>query len=162
MALNLSISREDGTAMGGTSATSLDIGIITGIAITYSSEVTQKAVLIWGWKGAFCMDMGVSKTFKLEYTRVSPMPFDNSSSNSKLWSNAYWRDAIKTELGEWQARHYAYRLNISMDAPDTDLFPTMSNVGYISSFTSPLSADKIQAISGIMEFNVGRLTNNGS
>jgi len=137
------------------SAQIFDLGIISSVTVSYSANVNQSAILLWGYTGAFTMDMGVSKTISIAYTRVCP---DNPTqgSDSTKWSNAYWKKRFKQELNGWQSKHEGYILKIT--SPDSDLFPSTENIGYIQSLSTPISSKDVNTIQGRLEFTVGRLT----
>lgn len=150
------LSHVDGSKIADTSATSIDLGIITGVSITYSSSGSPSPVLLWGWKGAFMMDMGVSKAIHLDYNRVSPKEYHNNSSDSTEWTNAYWHKKFKEDLNTWQAKHFCYELK--MTPLYSDQFISVDDIGFITSFSAPINAGNIYNISGTLDFKLGRIS----
>ena len=63
---------------------SLDLGNIQSIDTTFNSKLTTIPIVCYGYKGTFCMDLGVTKTIMLSYMRVNPDTVDNSSADSRL------------------------------------------------------------------------------
>lgn len=137
-----------------------DLGIITDLSCTFSVSVNPSAVVIFGYTGAFAMDMGVTKGYVLSYTRVCPRQPNDASTDTTRWSNAYWKQRLKQELNSWQAEHDGYLLNLTPS--DSELFPTISEAGYIQSFTCNTQASDVTKISGSITFTVGRLKQDGS
>lgn len=149
--LTATIQRKDTTD----SSQKYDLGLVSSITVSYSANVNQSAILLWGYTGAYTMDMGVSKSISISYSRICP---DNPTqgTDSTKWSNAYWKNRFKEELNGWQSKHEGYILKIT--SPDTDLYPSSEYIGYIQSFSAPTNSKDVTMIQGRLEFSVGRLT----
>jgi len=133
-----------------------DLGEINNVTLTYTTSLTSLPITIYGFLGTFTMDTGgVGLNIKLSYVRSSPNNPNNSSSDSKQWSNAYWKTRWKNELNQWQTMSNGFVLTLT--SPDTDLFPNKTYHGFIT--TMPLSnGSKSQGrMEGTIDFKVGSL-----
>ena len=83
---------------------SVDFGTIQGISETYNASITSIPIVCYGYTGAFCMDLGVTRTVTVSYIRVSPNNPDNDSYDSRDWDNATWIRRFKDLTDRWQMR----------------------------------------------------------
>ena len=83
---------------------SLDFGNIQSVNTTYNSKLTTIPIVCYGYKGTYCMDLGVSKTINLSYIRINPDTVDNTSADSRLWDNATWISKLRDLTDRWQMR----------------------------------------------------------
>ena len=91
----------------------IDMGHIQSISETYNASLKSIPIVCYGYSGAFCMDLGVEKDISVEFIRTSlplpadpahPTPYecDDSSADSKRWTNAKWISFLKTLMDRWQ------------------------------------------------------------
>lgn len=83
---------------------SLDFGKVQGISRTYNASLTTIPIVCYGYTGSFCIDLGVSEIVTLNYMRVGPDTPDNTSSDSRRWSNSFWIKKLKELTNRWQMR----------------------------------------------------------
>ena len=102
---------------------SLDFGYIQKITETYAATLWPKPIVCKGYSGAFCMDLGVTKQVTVNFLRTcgtwpkdpehpTESECDDSSGNSKRWSNAKWVSEVKKVLDRWQMLSNGSRLYI--------------------------------------------------
>lgn len=143
-----------------TTGISFEFGVITSIRDTYSVNLTQTAIVIYGYKNSMCMDLGVSKTYTLDFIRVNPMnPNNSSTTESTRWSNAYWIEKLKDALNRWQVDSDGFQFTFQLSQNMRDLYPsiTRENV-YVNQVSLPRTDSSSQYISGSIALQVGSLT----
>ena len=82
----------------------IDLGNIQSINETYSSDVKQIPIVVYGYTRSFCMDLGVKKEISINYIRTVPQVIDDTSGDSRDWSNAKWIEMLKNVMNRWQMR----------------------------------------------------------
>lgn len=82
----------------------IDLGNIQSVADTYTSKVIQIPIVVYGYTGAFCMDLGVQREMSINYIRTMPTIVNDDSGDSRDWSNAKWIEALKNVMNRWQMR----------------------------------------------------------
>ena len=97
---------------------SLDFGAIQSIDRTYNAVLTTIPIVCYGYTGSFCMDLGVKGIVTINYIRTSPNNPDNTSYDSRKWSNAYWVKKFKELTNRWQMRTNGSTLYLKR--PDLD------------------------------------------
>ena len=82
----------------------VDLGSIQTITESYNAVLSPIPIVCYGYSGAFCMDLGVSKAVSLNIIRTCPplSECDDTSVNSKKWTNAKWISTLKRIMDRWQ------------------------------------------------------------
>lgn len=158
----------------------IEIHNIQTVTETYNVSLDVKPIVVYGYKRSFCMDLGVSKQISIQYTRpglpypqntIAPTPHecDNSSGDSRRWSNAKWIEGMQELLNRWQMRTNGSELFLlrpglgRLSGTETDADPMRSYITriigdncYISEFSVPY-ADSPYSISGTVGLTIGTL-----
>ena len=106
----------------------IDLGNIQSVSETYQTKVLQIPIVVYGYTKSFCMDMGVQKTVSINYIRTSPQTVNDSSGDSRDWSNAKWIEMLKNVMNRWQMRtdgNKLYVLRPILERPDNSPFDPM-------------------------------------
>lgn len=88
----------------------IDFGTIRNITDTYNATVTQIPIVCYGYTGAYCMDLGVTRQMSISYVRVQPEITHDDSQDSRVWSNKHWVEMLKQFSDRWQMRTDGCRL----------------------------------------------------
>lgn len=139
--------------------TYFDFGEIQAVEMDYSAKVTQKAIITFDYQNALCYDMGVSKTYSIDFIRVNPQNPDKNPNNTRNWSNADWIRGVKQLINRWQGQHNGFKLYLVPDNDNIEHFPMFIENVYVSgSLSHKKSMDTSpQAISGSISLAVGSL-----
>ena len=142
---------------------SIDLGHIQGITESYSSSVIQTPIAVFGYAGAFCMDMGVKKEITLNYIRTQPTKPDNNSGDSREWTNSQWLESLKKIMNRWQLMTNGNRFYLLRPKSDVENDPMLTYTDeikdlncYVSNLPIPYG-DTPQAIKGSITLAVGTL-----
>ena len=152
----------------------IDLGDIQDISDSYSAMLTTIPIAPFGYSGTFCMDRGVQRSLSVGIVRVSPASPDDSSTDSKRWSNSKWISMLRAMTDRWQMMTDGVRLFmyvpkekahnvVALDSKyslDTDgsINGGMTSVNaYISQLPLSYSSDSVHKISLSMTFRVGTI-----
>lgn len=160
---------------------SLDFGHIQNVSTTFSPRLTVIPIACYGYKGTFCMDLGVTKNISISYIRTPPrgekeiggeirqLPY-NSSPDSRDWDNATWVAKLRELTDRWQMRTNGCHLYLKR--PDAERLangfpggdPMVDYINeidgentYISSAPIIYQTGKPDMISGSISFTMGTL-----
>ena len=152
----------------------IDLGDIQDISDSYSAMLITIPIAPFGYSGTFCMDRGVQRSLSVGIVRVSPASPDDSSTDSKRWSNSKWISMLRAMTDRWQMMtdgvrlfmyvpkgkaHNVVALNskYSLDA-DGLINGGMTSVNaYIAQLPLSYSSDSVHKISLSMTFRVGTI-----
>lgn len=157
VAMRATIEYKDGTG------DVIDFGEIQSVRMQYSASVSPMPSILYGYKGAFCMDLGVTMTVSFTFKRVNPSNPDDSSHDSRKWSNAHWKNVVKEQFGVWLAEHDGCRLKII--SSDTTLFPSYDDtagnfpsfIGFMSAIPTSISSGQVGLSTGSITFEIGKI-----
>ena len=152
----------------------IDLGDIQDISDSYSAMLTTIPIAPFGYSGTFCMDRGVQRSLSVGIVRVSPASPDDSSTDSKRWSNSKWISMLRAMTDRWQMMTDGVRLFmyvpkekahnvVALDSKyslDTDgsINGGMTSVNaYIAQLPLSYSSDSVHKISLSMTFRVGTI-----
>lgn len=134
-----------------------DLGEIKSLVISYDVTISASPIPIFGYKNTFCMDLGVTKKYEIDFTRINP-PVNKQSTTSSdplKWSNKTWSERIIQELEVWQAKGDGFLFSFTPN--NVELFPTLENNVYISNISLNLKGGDTRKINGTMYLSVGSL-----
>lgn len=146
----------------------IDLGNIQSISETYQAKVTQIPIVVYGFTRSFCMDLGVQKDISISYIRTSPKDIDDTSGDSRDWSNAKWIEMLKNVMNRWQMRTDGNKLYVlrpvherTDENPDADPASQFINEidgdnCYITSLPIRYESSP-QTLSGSIELSMGTL-----
>lgn len=152
----------------------IDLGDIQDISDSYSAMLTTIPIAPFGYSGTFCMDRGVQRSLSVGIVRVSPASPDDSSTDSRRWSNSKWISMLRAMTDRWQMMTDGVRLFmyvpkekahnvVALDSKyslDADGFINggMTSVNaYIAQLPLSYSSDSVHKISLSMTFRVGTI-----
>lgn len=152
----------------------IDLGDIQDISDSYSAMLTTIPIAPFGYSGTFCMDRGVQRSLSVGIVRVSPVSPDDSSTDSRRWSNSKWISMLRAMTDRWQMMtdgvrlfmyvpngkaHNVVALNskYSLDAKGLINGGMTSVNAYISQLPLSYSSDSVHKISLSMTFRVGTI-----
>lgn len=168
---------------------SLDMGSIQAFTEAYSIDTTSTPTPTQSANRTFVIDKQITESLTISFRRISPTNVDNSSSDSKRWSNAKWYAELKSIVNRWQGATDGLKvlylpLDCTAHTVGTDetayygqayhLFGNPSNDigylyngqrylginGYIKSFVPKYTAGEPEVISGTMMIVIGGMTSN--
>lgn len=84
----------------------IEIEGITRFSRSFDVSITEIPVLTRKVRDRYIMDLGNTETYTLSFTRANPMRIDDSSTNSKDWSNGRWIVMFRQFLDFWQNLSY--------------------------------------------------------
>ncbi len=160
----------------------IDLGYIQNITETYSARLTATPIVCYGYSGTFCMDTGVEKDLSIDFIRTSlPLPndpthptrneCDDSSADSKRWTNAKWVSFLKTLMDRWQMmtngsllyllRPTSERLSIDADPsaidPMNELYTEIIGEHCYITQVPVIYSNTPQTISGNISLSIGTI-----
>lgn len=152
----------------------IDLGDIQDISDSYSAMLTTIPIAPFGYSGTFCMDRGVQRSLSVGIVRVSPVSPDDSSTDSRRWSNSKWISMLRAMTDRWQMMTDGVRLfmyvpkekahnvvaldsKYSLDAKGLINGGMTSVNAYISQLPLSYSSDSVHKISLSMTFRVGTI-----
>lgn len=151
----------------------IDLGDIQDISDSYSAMLTTIPIAPFGYSGTFCMDRGVQRSLSVGIVRVSPVSPDDSSTDSRRWSNSKWISMLRAMTDRWQMMtdgvrlfmyvpngkaHNVVALNSKYSLTDGHINGGMTSVNaYISQLPLSYSSDSVHKISLSMTFRVGTI-----
>lgn len=152
----------------------IDLGDIQDISDSYSAMLTTIPIAPFGYSGTFCMDRGVQRSLSVGIVRVSPASPDDSSTDSKRWSNSKWISMLRAMTDRWQMMTDGVRLfmyvpkekahnvvaldsKYSLDTDGSINGGTTSVNAYIAQLPLSYSSDSVHKISLSMTFRVGTI-----
>lgn len=138
-----------------------DFGTVSSVSETYSVSTHSMKIPIYGFRHGYVMDLGVSKEFRLDFQRISPKPYNDTTRDSETWCNATWQRAVKDIIDRWQVMNDGFALTIEGSSGDKELYPDLfgQNV-YLKQITFPRSDAKPDMIDGSVTVAVGSITGN--
>ena len=86
----------------GSSSKTIDLGVVKAIEDAYSTDLTEYSTMVYGYENNFCMDVGTKLRYEVSIERVNPQPYDDSSLDSRQWSNGKWYSELEKLLNFWQ------------------------------------------------------------
>ena len=151
----------------------IDLGDIQDISDSYSAMLTTIPIAPFGYSGTFCMDRGVQRSLSVGIVRVSPVSPDDSSTDSKRWSNSKWISMLRAMTDRWQMMtdgvrlfmyvpkekaHNVVALDSKYSLTDGHINGGTTSVNaYISQLPLSYSSDSVHKISLSMTFRVGTI-----
>lgn len=151
----------------------IDLGDIQDISDSYSAMLTTIPIAPFGYSGTFCMDRGVQRSLSVGIVRVSPVSPDDSSTDSRRWSNSKWISMLRAMTDRWQMMtdgvrlfmyvpngkaHNVVALNSKYSLTDGHINGGTTSVNaYISQLPLSYSSDSVHKISLSITFRVGTI-----
>lgn len=80
---------------------------ITNFARKFDATLVEFPILTRRVRDRYIIDTGTLESYSLSFTRVNPMSVNNSSTDSREWSNAQWIVRFRQFLDFWQNLSYA-------------------------------------------------------
>ena len=116
----------------------IDLGIVKSINDQYTADLTEYSTMIYGCENNFCMDLGVKVRYEVTVERVNPQPYNDSSRDSRQWSNGKWYTELEKLLDFWQnfglnsAGERTGGLTFAYNSSDTELYPNIITNVFVS------------------------------
>lgn len=139
---------------------SLDFGTITAINETFQKRVMTVPLTSLPSDSAFAVESSNSLAYSINYSRVSPTPYNNNSSDSTQWSNSRWYSQMSAAIDRWQAKTDGFVLKYTPDASGDDAnphVPAFESNGYVKNLTRRYKSEQNSVIEGVLTFNVGTM-----
>jgi hypothetical protein len=149
---------------GGGSAVvpSLAVESVTDIDITFSKRVSTVPILTKGIDSTFPLEGGSGMSISFSFKRNAPIAADDTSSDSRLWSNAKWYHALTDLINVWQLRTNGYLISYNdgvFDEGTDNITPYVAAIsgerGYIKKISRRYSSNYNTVISGTIDFVIG-------
>ena len=149
---------------GGGSAVvpSLVVESVTDVDLSFSKRVSTVPILTKGIDSTFPLEGGSGMTISFSFRRNAPIAADDTSSDSRLWSNAKWYHALTDLINVWQLRTNGYLISYNdgvFDEGADNVTPYIAAIsgerGYIKKITRRYSSNYNTVISGTIDFVVG-------
>jgi hypothetical protein len=137
------------------SGKSIDLGIINGYSDKYQISLTSAKIPMLPSDKQFCMDNGVQNDKMLSYFRTQPEVTDDSSTDSKKWSNRKWVNEMTRMVDRWQADTDGCTL--TYNPPNPDEFMKVSLNVYITRFTIQYTNDAPEEVKGQISLKAGTM-----
>lgn len=134
----------------------LDFGSITSISSSANKAVSTIPLVSMGADRAFQLETGNTLTYTISFKRKSPMEFDNTSSDSTQWSNAYWYIQVTKLIDRWQMRTDGCRMTYSPSLTNPYV-PDINVNGYIKMLSRKYTNKFNELIEGTIQFVVGTM-----
>lgn len=82
--------------------TSLDLGSITAFKEIFDIKCTATSTPLQSSEKTFVIDEYIRETINVDFLRANPVNADDTSGDSRLWSNAKWFKKLKAVVNRWQ------------------------------------------------------------
>ena len=147
----------------------LNLGTLEGVNDTFTAALTKIPTMVYGYRNRFIMDTGVVRRLNLTFSRVNPMPYDDSSDDPDLWSNGKWWMEFSDLLDYWQnfgfdyetgIRQGGFRLHVGPLKGYEDLFPVIDKNVFLAGTCTP--SFKVGVMSYTLPVTVARMRRQGS
>ena len=126
--------------LGINGGTALDLGTLLSATDSLSTGAKQIAIVTLPADQAYCMDYGGSESLSLSFERECPHPYNNSSTSTADWSNAYWVQRLVAIIDRWQ---FLTDGNTFTFAPEGTFAPAVSLNVYVSNIKYTTGPDSI-------------------
>lgn len=134
----------------------LSFGAVTSIKPSITKSVSTIPLVSMGADRAFQLETGNTKEYNISFSRVNPTDYDNSSSDSTLWSNAYWYEQVTKLADRWQMKTDGCRITY-LPAVTNPYVPSIDTNGYIKMLTRTYNSRFNELITGTIQIIVGTM-----
>lgn len=142
----------------------IKINVLTGFSETLTKSGTVFPLVSLEAEDAFVLDTGTKKTITLSFRRRCPDDdvINDRSSDSDLWSNAYWYEQVMGLIDRWQAKTDGCKLRYTPEG-ENPYIPARIKTGnqgingYIKSISMEYSSDSNTLLTGKIEFHLGKM-----
>lgn len=142
--------------------------VVSKIEDTIRANLTEFSTIVYGSANRFVMDMGTYRTYNITVERVSPVDYNNNSSDSDDWSNGEFDNRLIDAIDFWQNFGYGQDgvwrggFEAHFISSDEDLYPSFSDNVFLSGtisasrtgpgqkvkYSLPLTVASMQSVSG--------------
>ena len=132
----------------------LDFGAITSIRASINKATSTIPLVSMGVDRAFQLESGSTLTYNIEFKRKSPIDYDNTSSDSTMWSNRVWYGEVTKLINRWQMRTDGCTLTFEPSVTNP-FVPAINANGYIKVLSRKFTNTYNELITGSIQFIVG-------
>ena len=142
-------------------ASSIAVETITNMDISFSKRVTTIPILSKGIDATFPLEGGSGMNISFTFKRDSPLNPDDTSADSRLWTNVKWYRALTDLIDVWQLRTDGYIISFNNGVFENDrtVSPYVASIsgerGYIKRISRNYVAGYNTLISGTIDFVIG-------
>ena len=89
-------------------ATKFVLPLLSSIEEEDTATLAEISTIVYGFDENFVMDLGTVQRYNVDFVRVQPPDYDDTSDDSSRWSNGYYYRKLKEFLDGWQNLNWGF------------------------------------------------------